>query len=183
MSKTQEVEIVVDKVETTKTSGINPEVIEKLKIEIEEKKDELENKKYLIPGGDAIAKKIKQFIVKEAKWRFTECIGVLEVNRILHDFITDPARAELMITPVALEALYYFMSKHEGKGLPEAEAMTELIKAINQAKSRAEQDKREFEEMTFRLQSLEHGVDPEAPMNTFKEDEAENVESTTESEK
>lgn len=175
MSKNAQPKAVVEKNETVATettetkSKINPEVIEKLKVSIKEKEEELETKKYLIPGGDPVAKKFKQFIVKNAKWRFTECIGVVEVNRILHEFINDPAKEELMLPPVALEALYYFMAKHEGVGLPDAEDFTALIKSINSAKARSEQDKKELEEMRFRLQSLEHGVDPEAPEETFKE--------------
>jgi hypothetical protein len=63
--------------------------------------------------------------------------------------------------------------RHEGTGLVEAKEFTDLIKAINSAKGRSEQDRKEFEEMTFRLQSLEHGVDPDSPEDTFKNTEIE----------
>lgn len=191
MAKKQKVDFVVDKVEenteavveTKKEGGINPDVIKKLKEAIDDKRkelddkvEELENKKYLIPGGKDVAKLIKQYVVKEAKWRFTESLGVIEINRAMHEFIQDESKKELMITPLALEALYYFMSKHDGVGLPAAEKFTSLLKAINQAKHRADEDKKEFdkdkkeiEEMQFKLQSLEHGVDPDNPMETLKD--------------
>jgi hypothetical protein len=177
MTKAKEATLTVEKneqvAEETKNPRINPEVIEKLKGEIKAKEEELETKKYLIPGGKQVAKNFKQFIAKNAKWRFTEAIGVVEVNRILIEFIENPAETELMIPAVALEAMYYFMARHEGTGLVEAKEFTDLIKAINSAKGRSEQDRKEFEEMTFRLQSLEHGVDPDSPEDTFKNTEIE----------
>lgn len=170
-NKEETATVTVEKTsEETKGSKINPEVIAKLKQAIEDKTEELENKKYLIPGGDDVAKKIQAFIVDNAKWKFTESIGVIEVNRIIKDFLADAKKKEFMIPTVALEATYYFLAKHEGVGLEEAETFTELLKAINQAKSRADQDKKDFEEMQFRLQSLEHGVDPDAPEETLGED-------------
>lgn len=167
----KEIELVVDKkTEDKPKSKINPEVIEKLQKAIDEKITELDNKKYLIPGGDEIAKLIKQFIVKDAKWRFTECLGIIEINRAMHEFISDTTKKELMVTPLTLEALYYFMSKHEGEGLPSAEKFTSMLKSINQAKHRADEDKKEFEQMKFRMQSLQHGVDPDNPAESLKDE-------------
>lgn len=173
----RQIKMVVEKndagIESKPASKINPEIIEKLKETIDEKTEELENKKYLIPGGKEVAKSIKQFIVKQAKWKFTESLGIVEINRQMHEFINDPASKELMVPPLVLEAFYYFLSKHEGIGLPEADAFVSLLKAINQAKSRADNDKKELEEMRFRLQSLEHGVDPDNPEEQFKDQEIE----------
>lgn len=168
----EKVEAIVEKTEMFKDEKkkIDPKIIEELQKKIEEKANELENKKYLIPGGVDIAKIIKSFVVKEAKWKFTECLGVVEINRSMHEFINDPAKKELMVNPLTLEALYYFMARHDGVGLPEAEKFVSLLKAINQAKHRADEDKKEFEEMQFRLQSLQHGIDPDKPMETFEED-------------
>lgn len=160
---TEKVELKVEKNESTEESKkINPEVIEKLKEAIEKKEVELEGKKYLIPGGKEVATLIKNFICEDAKWKFTEALGIIEVNKIIQEFLTS-GKKDFMIPPVALEATYYFLSKHEGKGLAEAETCTSLLKAINQAKARADEDKKEYEEMQFRLQSLEHGIDPDAP--------------------
>lgn len=175
--ETKEVELVVENTEekseqqAEKKSKINPEIIEKIKEEITAKEDELENKKYLIHGGKDIAKAIKQFVVKSAKWKFTECLGIVEINKQMHEFINDPEAKELMVQPLVLEAFYYFLAKHEGIGHPEAEKFITLLKSINQAKSRADQDKKELEEMRFRLQSLEHGVDPDNPQEAFQEDD------------
>ncbi len=179
--ETKEVELVVENTDEKSEkqaetkSKINPEIIKKLKEEIAAKEDELENKKYLIPGGKDIAKAIKQFVVKNAKWKFTECLGIVEINKQMHEFINDPEAKELMVQPLVLEAFYYFLAKHEGIGHPEAEKFITLLKSINQAKSRADQDKKEIEEMRFRLQSLEHGVDPDNPEKEFQENDKEQV--------
>lgn len=162
----ESVNVIVEKNGKTDDNKINHEIIEKLKETIKEKEKELETKKYLIPGGKEVAENIKIFITESAKWKFTESIGIIEVNKVLTEFINDLKKKELMIPPVVLEATYYFLSKHDGTGLEEAEKFTKLLKAINQAKSRADNDKKEFEEMTFRLQSLEHGVDPDASVDT-----------------
>lgn len=160
-------DIIVEKTTDKKTKEAEnkkaqtEKLINDLLKELNELQDELDNKKYLVDGGKKIADEIKLFITKKAKWKFTEALGIIEVIKALDKFINDHKSKDFMIGPLELEAIYYFLSKHEDVGLDTAEPFVKLLKAINLAKSRKDADNKKFEELQFRISSLQHGVDPE----------------------
>lgn len=138
----------------------NEKLIKELTKERDKFQDELDSKEYLIDGGESMAKELLKFVRQDAKWKFTEALGIIEIVKTLEK-ITSGNKKEFMIGPLELEAIYYFLSKHEGTGYQSAKRCVDFLKAINPAKSRKDSDGKKFEELNFKITSLEHGVDPE----------------------
>lgn len=178
MEKTKQTNVVIEKttnsddtMENTSKKIQTENLIKELEKEFESIQQELETKKYLIDGGNDMAIKFRHFMANDSKWKFTEALGVVEVIKFLDTFIKDTKHKDLMIGPLELEALYYFMSKTESVGLDAAQNFYILIKAINPAKSRRDADMRKYEEIKFRIDSLKHGVDPAEVENILKNPE------------
>lgn len=148
----------------------NEKTLEKLKKERDDLQEELDNKEYFIEGGQTMAKDLLKFIRQDAKWKFTEALGIVEVAKTLEKFISEDKK-QFMIGPLELEAIYYFLSKHEGVGYQSAKKCVEFLRAINPAKSRKDNDSKKFEELSFKITSLEHGVDPEEAKKELQNNE------------
>lgn len=147
-------------INTENQEAVNEKLITELTLELEKMQQILDSKKYIVEGKKEIANDLLQFIKDNAKWRFTEALGIIEVAKMLTAFIEDNKQKELMLGPLEVEALYYFMSKHEGVGINEAQHFVKMLKAINPAKGHKEQDSKRYEDLSFRLNSVKHGVDP-----------------------
>jgi predicted RND superfamily exporter protein len=119
---------------------------------------ELDKKEYLIEGGKKIAETIKEFIENNAKWKFTEAIGVLEIIKKIDIFLSGKEK-EFMCGPLELEAIYYFLSKHEGVGVKGAQDFYDLLKTINQPKGRKDSDAKKYEMLRTEIEYVKNQLE------------------------
>lgn len=133
--------------------------------ELEDLRKELSTKKYLLDVEKKDVDLLKAFIANDAPWKFTEALGIVEVTREL-DAIKD---GKLFIKALAIEAIYYYMSKVEGTGtLPDGKAfpsITEylrILKAITIGVERVKADNEKLNNAEFVLAARREGIEPDS---------------------
>jgi len=136
-------------------------IAEQIKTAIENKSKELETKTYIVEGGKETANHLKDFLTKEAQWKFTEAMGIPEAIKEIDKGVKNMAKTkELMLNPLAIEATYYFITKVEGKGYDEAIAYyNNLLKPVSDALSRSKADRQELDQMQKDLATIENAID------------------------
>lgn len=133
--------------------------------ELTKLKEKIEKTGYLVEGGEKTAIAVGFWIENNASWKFTEAMGVIEATKQVRKAIEDIKKGktkEFLLNNLSLEAIYYFVSKKEGKGLEEARNYYEgLLKPIADGLGRAKHDKDVVKDLEFKLASLENGIDVE----------------------
>ena len=136
--------------------------LEKLEKKLEEKIKEKEKKLYVIDGKLDTCNLLLNYVRKEAEWSFHESIGIIELERQLElsrKKLTSGKVKELMLDSVALEAIYYFLSKYKGKGIEDAKKFYEKhLKPVGEAMTRSNQDKEELNLLRKDVASLREAV-------------------------
>ena len=123
---------------------------------------DLETRKYLIEGQEHIASLLLDFIDNKAEWKFSEALGIVETSKQISEILEAIRKGktkEVMVSHLALEALYYFMSKSAGSGLDSAKQFVFLLKPISDALGRAKQDKDKKDQMYKDIASVESAID------------------------
>ncbi len=136
-----------------------------LEKKLEVAREEVKQKTYHVSGGLPVAKYLYNFIKNDAKWKFTESLGIMESARILHDQIkqfedkSNTEKKELELTAVTIEAIYYFMTKEEDKGLPKAlNFVNNLLHPISEALQNSKADREKINQMERDLGTLQDAV-------------------------
>jgi len=135
---------------------------EDLKKKLADFEKELETRQYLVEGQLEIATKLHDFINTEAEWKFSESLGIIETSKqiaAIRESLVKGKVKEVMLSHLALEAFYYFLSKLAGKGLESAQAHVQLLKPIADALGRAKQDKEKKDQMIKDLGTVESAID------------------------
>jgi hypothetical protein len=128
------------------------------------KRSEVSAKVYPISGGITTAKALRQFIQNDAQWKFTESLGILESARVLDEqvkalSVKDTEAKELTLTAITIEAIYYFLTKEEGKGLSKAASyVNNLLRPISEALSVSKADREEINQMERDLGTLQDAI-------------------------
>lgn len=128
------------------------------------KRKEVSEKSYPISGGLDTAKALYNFIKNDAQWKFTESIGIIEATRVLQEQVEllggkEPKSKELSLSAVTVEAVYYFLTKEEGKGLGKALSyVNNLLRPINEALSASKNDREEINQMERDLGTLQDAI-------------------------
>lgn len=133
-----------------------------LKQKLADFEKELETKNYLVEGRVEGAEKLLTFLTYGAEWKFSEALGIVETTSQLtkiKENLEKGKSKEIMLSHLALEALYYFLSKGTGKGLDSAQHYLTLLKPITDALSRAKQDKDKKDQMVKDLGTIESAID------------------------
>ncbi len=162
MNTETKMEIVSKREELEIRNKMRAEMVEKLTAKIEAKQKELETKKYIIEGGATAGDTISSFLKEKAQWKFSEALGIIEsVSQIetAAEAIKKGKAKELFVPALALEAVYYFLTKVEGKGLTEANEYVAILKPISDALGRSKQDRQEIDQMTRDRGTLESAID------------------------
>jgi hypothetical protein len=150
-----------------------------LRTKIENREKELSTKKYIIKGGEVTGKALIAFVENDAQWKFSEALGVGECHRQLVEGVSNIGKAkELFVPALALEALYYFLTKVEGKGLASAnDYVNNLLKPITDALGRSKSDREALDQLVRDLGTIESAIDTGATIENedklVKEIEAE----------
>ena len=128
------------------------------------KRDEVSSKGYPVSGGITTAKALHNYIKNDAQWKFTESLGIIESARVLDEQIAKmsgktPESTELQLNAVTIEALYYFMTKEEGKGLGKAVSyVNNILRPISEALSVSKSDREEINQMERDLGTLQDAI-------------------------
>lgn len=137
--------------------------------ELEDLRKELSAKKYLLDVDKKDVELLKTFITNDAVWKFTEALGIVEVTKEL-DAIKD---GKLFIKALAIEAIYYYMSKVEGTGtkpdgvsFPSITEYLRILKAITVGVERVKADNEKINNAEFVLAARMEGIEPDSSINT-----------------
>ena len=155
--------IVSKKEEIVVRNQMRAEMVKKLTEKIEAKEKEIENKKYIIEGGSKTADALVKFLKEKASWKFSEALGVIESTNQIENAnreILKGKTKELLVPALALEAIYYFLTKVEGKGLDEAASyVNDLLKPVTDALGRSKNDRTEIDHLVRDRGTLESAMD------------------------
>ena len=128
------------------------------------KREEVASKRYTISGGLPVAKALYNFIKNDAQWKFTESLGVLESARILSEQVEllsnkNAEQSDLSLNAVTIEAIYYFMTKEEKKGVSAAHTfVNNLLRPISEALNASKNDREKINQMERDLGTLQDAV-------------------------
>jgi hypothetical protein len=159
MAKQTKIEVVSEKNEKHNMRVKAAEFLEK---KLASKRNEVSKKTYPVKGGLATAKALHDFIQKDAQWKFTESLGIIEAKRVLEEqvhSINGKMTSELALGALTIEALYYFMTKEEGKGYLKASAfVNNLLRPVSEALNASKADREEINQMERDLGTLQDAV-------------------------
>jgi hypothetical protein len=128
------------------------------------KREEVAVKRYPVSGGLTTAKALNQFIKNDAQWKFTESLGILESARVLDEQVKvlsgkEATESQLSLTAITIEAIYYFLTKEEGKGFSKAASyVNNLLRPISEALNVSKADREEINQMERDLGTLQDAV-------------------------
>lgn len=118
---------------------------------------ELQDKKYLVDINTKENKdKLLNFIETKAEWKFTESLGVIESYTRIKD--TQFKNKCIKLGSLEIEAIYYFLSKYEAKGLAEAENFVKILKPITRAIEAIRKDQQKRDALNLSINSLKDSI-------------------------
>lgn len=127
---------------------------------------ELESKKYLVDIDKNGIATLSTFINEDAPWKFTESLGVIEVDKEMQIALK---KGKLFTSSLAIEAIYYYLSKVEGKGrgtdtkaFSSVEQYTKMLKNITNALERVKADNEKYKQAQFVVAARREGIEPDA---------------------
>lgn len=160
MAKEATTQVVSKESQLAERNEKRQKMVDLLTAKIEEKNKALESKKYIIEGGAKTADAIIDFLTNDAQWKFSEALGVIEAVKQIEEGKKGIAKSkELYVSSLALEAVYYFLTKVEAKGLSAAKEYVEVLKPISDALSRSKQDRQDIDQMVRDRGTLESAID------------------------
>jgi murein L,D-transpeptidase YcbB/YkuD len=138
-------------------------MVDKLTEKIDRLTKSLETKKYIVEGGSVTGAALLDFLKTEALWKFTEAKGIVEAVKQVQtavDNYTANKVKHLLIDSTALEAIYYFLSKVEKKGLDAAAFYIDnMVLPVSNALGRAKEDRMELDQLQRDRGTLEAAID------------------------
>jgi len=174
------IEIVSKKEQIVELNKKRQQMVEFLDRKIENKEKALEGKRYVVEGKESIGEKLITFLKDDAQWKFTEALGIVESLKQVEEAVKSvktKKTSELLLPSLALEAVYYFLTKVEGTGTLNAEAFIALLKPVSDALGRSKQERQEIDQLVRDRGTLESaidsGVDIENEDDILKEIQAE----------
>lgn len=157
-----EKESKIVKLDTAPTKrSLTPQQEERLKTareELEALNLEAKDKKFAVGISTTEARDVLiDFVENKAKWKFTESLGVIEALKSIRK---ENVKSEaIFLGALEIEAIYYFMSKHEGTGEKEALEFHKILKPITDALSKLRDFSQQRQILEARISGLEQGLD------------------------
>lgn len=131
---------------------------------------EMSSKKYLVDLSKDDVKMLDNFIKTDAPWKFTESLGIIEVEKSLKEAVKD---GKIYTSALAIEAIYYYMSKVEGKGktpdatsFKKAEDYIRILKGITGAMEKVKIDNEKVKNAQFVVAARREGIEPDSSIET-----------------
>ena len=160
---------------TTSLNEFQQQALDSAKKIHDDLKKEMETQKYLVDINTEDLNALSAYIANDAPWKFTECLGIVEVTKELK--VAQKAK-KLFTGAIAIEAIYYYLSKVEGKGyhptsekgsFTDIDQYIRVIKGISSAVERIKIDNDKVRQAEFILAARMEGIDPEQPEATVTE--------------
>lgn len=159
--------------QTQELNQFQQAALEQAEKQLESLKQEISTKKYLVDMKKSDIELLLQFIITDAPWKFTECLGIKEVEKELKQCIKS---GKLFTGAIVIEASYYYLSKVEGKGnstntetFSHMEDYLRVLKAITNAIERIKMDSEKVREAEFIVAARREGIEPDSSMNQPEE--------------
>jgi hypothetical protein len=170
--------------ETTKVKEMEPEnslvdfqktALETAENDLENLRKEIQTKKYLIDLKKEDIVLLEKFNKLDAPWKFTECLGIVEVEKELALAVKS---GKLYIGSIAIEAMYYYMSKVEGTGkntnteaFKSVDDYIRVLKSLTLGMERVKADNEKLRQSEFVVAARREGIEPD---NSIIEDQKSN---------
>lgn len=159
----------IHKIESNDLDTFQQAALDKAEKDLETLKAELQTKKYLIDLSKDDIVVLDKFNKVDAPWKFTESLGIIEVEK---DLAEAQKSGKLFIGAITIEAIYYYLSKVEGKGktttataFKTVSDYVRVLKAISNGKERVKVDNESLTTAEFIVASRREGIDPNEPGN------------------
>ena len=154
----------------TSLTDVQQAALKNAQEELANYRQELETKKYLADVSTKMVNALSAFMNNEAPWKFTESLGVIEVQKELESCVK---KGKLFMSAISFEALYYYISKIEGNGnTVNSKAITsmsdyiEIIKSINVVRKVIANENEKLKELEFIVASRAEGIMPDFGSHT-----------------
>lgn len=147
------------------------EAVKQAEKDLEDLKKEIASKKYLIDITKSEIATLKNFILEDAAWKFTESLGIVEIEK---ELALAEKEGKLFSKALAIEAIYYYMSKVEGNGnrpntpksFTSVSEYIKVLKAITNGVERIKADNEKVNNAEFVLAARMEGIDPDSSVET-----------------
>jgi hypothetical protein len=167
-----ETQTVTELNESSALTDFQKTALDNAEKELESLRQDLNSKKYLIDLKKEDISLLESFIKKDASWKFTECLGIIEAEKEL----TAAVKAgKLFIGAIAIEAIYYYLSKVEGKGKGTAtESFTSVddyirtLKSLTLGMERVKADNERLRNQEFVVAARREGIEPDNSIQSEK---------------
>jgi len=107
----------------------------------------INNKVYLIDGGKETGKSLLNFLANDAEWVSHEALGIVRAHDDIETAMEKKGKI-LLLEPLCIEAIAYYISKATGTGLKAAKKYKDTIfMPINNAMQRFNEDKKQLEKL------------------------------------
>ena len=162
MTKTVTMEVVSKETQLAEKNENRQKMVELLTARIDAKEKDLQTKKYIVQGGLETAESLLSFLKNDAQWKFSEALGIIEAVKQVEEAkkaLTGGKAKEVFVPGLALEAIYYFLTKVESKGLTHAELYVATLKPISDALGRSKQDRESIDQLVRDRGTLESAID------------------------
>lgn len=154
--------------ENKELTSIQVAAYEAAQLELDNAKKDLEGKKYYSDLSPEDAKILQNFLLNDATWKFTESLGIREVNREITESLKKKG-GKLFMGATAFEAMYFYLSRVEGTGekvlsssIPDLETYLRLLKGINAVRASMGEDNKKVQHLEYVAASRSEGLEPAA---------------------
>lgn len=126
------------------------------KAEIDEFEKQLRAKKYALDYTNAQLDDLVHFLGTEVTFKGGESLGLVQLDKELRK--VSVSNGVLLLTHVLVEAVYFFLSRHEGKTLTDAKAHQNVFQPFTRAYEGIRTDGAAFKKLAELLNAVEQAV-------------------------
>jgi len=121
--------------------------------ELQDLQEKNSKKKYLVDGKKKTQEALERFLVEDAVWKSHEALGVIKAHEEVKEGLK---KNELFLSGLCIEALAFYIDKHQGTGLKYAqEFKNNLFMPINEVYGKVQGDRQGVKAMQDSLGELE----------------------------
>jgi hypothetical protein len=165
-----EAQTITPENEVSSLNQFQQQALEAAEKELADLELEMSTKKYLVDIDKNDIAMLDSFIKKDAPWKFTESLGIIEVEKSTVEAVKE---GKLFTTSLAIEAIYYYMSKVEGAGKTPAagsfktvENYVRILKGITGTMERVKVDNEKVKNAQFVVAARREGIEPDTSIET-----------------
>lgn len=163
VSQTQEEISAETHTQPVQAPVIDTVLVARLTKEFEDFDKELKTKVYPIKiENESNLDSLIDFIENQATWKNMEALGIIEVAKVLNvEKTTGIKSGNIYIASLPIQALSFFLSKVEDKGIRNAERHIKFVKPVDEALKLIKLDNDKQNQMNNELAAAENGISVE----------------------